>query len=496
MVSRATYAGLSPITLVVTLGVAGVIIVAALYATQDPALYRLLVALVLGGALVVVAVRHPRAAIILTLGFLVTLALIRRLLIPLSGWTSYDPLLLVAPLISVVLLIRALIKKHRLLATDGVSKLITTLAVVILLQTLNPAVGGPLAGLAGLLFLGAPLLWFFVGREIADRHTVWALQWVIILAAVGAAIYGLAQAELGFPAWDAAWLQTAGYTSLHVLGGIRPFGPFSSSAEFATYVAVGLVLALAMAVNRRWVALVAIPLLAAALFLDSSRTLVIMATMAAIILGALRLGKWLGKAPVALAALVVAVALLIGATRIVGPSLEASAASAHSPLLAHQLGGLLHPLDPNQSTLGLHVQAALDGLRFSLSNPLGLGTAVTNSAGDTLGSPGLPTELDVVDALVALGLLGGILFLAVVVAVFRQVILMYLRRDGITGIGVLAVFVVTLGQWLNGGHYAVAPLVWLLAGWVVAETTRDRAGGGLEGIEYPEASPPAPVAVP
>jgi hypothetical protein len=32
-------------------------------------------------------------------------------------------------------------------------------------------------------------------------------------------------------------------------------------------------------------------------------------------------------------------------------------------------------------------------------------------------------------------------------------------------LAVMGLLVVTLGQWLNGGYYAISPLLWLLVGW-------------------------------
>jgi hypothetical protein len=36
----------------------------------------------------------------------------------------------------------------------------------------------------------------------------------------------------------------------------------------------------------------------------------------------------------------------------------------------------------------------------------------------------------------------------------------------------LGTLVLVLGQWLNGGYYAVSPLVWVTAGFVVASERR------------------------
>ena len=49
----------------------------------------------------------------------------------------------------------------------------------------------------------------------------------------------------------------------------------------------------------------------------------------------------------------------------------------------------------------------------------------------------------------------------------------------------MGLLVITLGQWLNGGYYALAPLLWLLIGWANRAWLEQRA-----------AEAPAPAAAP
>jgi hypothetical protein len=429
---------------------------------QHPALNRALVAVVIAACLAVTAVRAPRLAVLLTFGFLVFLGFLRRFLIPVSGWTSYDPLLLVAPLVGGVLLVGLFIADRRQLADGLVAKLVFALLLLTLLEAVNPQSGRLLAGLAGLLFLAAPLVWFFIGRKVPDRPLVSTLLWAVIGLGVVAALYGLVQGLLGLFPWDAAWVDQAGYRSLRVQGVIRPFGTFASNAEFATYVGIALVLSVAMLLRRRWVGLLAVPVLAWALLLDSTRALFVLAVLAVIVL----LGLQLRQAGQAAAAITGGVLLTVVVFGVTGPALESAANRTGNPLIAHQVSGLLHPLDPNQSTLTLYATTVFFGLQFGLANPLGAGTAATNSAGAKVAEPGLVTETDIGNAFVALGLLGGVLLLVVIVATLCRVIILYWQfREPVT-LGVVGLLIVTLGQWLNGAHYAVAPLVWFLVGWI------------------------------
>jgi hypothetical protein len=438
-------------------------IVSALTALR-PAWDRPLLAGVAAFSICVVAVRRPRLAIVAAMLLLPFLGLIRRGLIPISGWSTSDGLLLVAPCLSVFLAVRLFIQRRRFTG-DLLSNLIVALLALTVLEIANPEGGGLLVGATGLLFLGAPLLWFFIGRELVDRQLVTKLMPLLTGVAVLIGLYGLAQTSVGLPPWDAQWLQVTGssYAALNVGGVTRAFGTLASSAEYAAYLAIGLVLAAVWVTHGRLLAVIALPPLAVALFLDSSRAVVVLAFFALLLVAGMRTGS--GRLTCAI--VVLGVGGIFAANHAIGSSLTTNAKHSGNALLAHQLGGLTDPLNPDQSTLILHEQIVVTGMVNSFSHPLGLGTGATSlaaargSASVTTGS----TEVDASNAFVSLGVVGGFLFLAIIVVTFRRVAALCLRNRDRATLAVMGVLVVSLGQWLNGGYYAIAPLLWLLVGW-------------------------------
>ena len=109
------------------------------------------------------------------------------------------------------------------------------------------------------------------------------------------------------------------------------------------------------------------------------------------------------------------------------------------------------------------------GLQESLKYPFGVGTVATNIVGARSGVHLSGTEVDFLDAFIQLGLLGGVLFMIVIVSVLRRVVGLYLRTSDVVMFALVGVLVVSLGQWLNGGYYAVAPLIWFVIGWICRE---------------------------
>jgi hypothetical protein len=434
-------------------------------AANDPSTYRLTLALAAAGNLLVIGSRWPRAAAVLTLLFLPLLALVRRLLIHDAGWTQYDPLLLVAPVVAAFLVVKLFVLERREFAADGISKLVAALLALTALQSFNPLLGSLSAGAGGFMFLGVPLLWFFIGREVADRQVVERMLYCVVGLAVVIGAYGLWQTDVGMPSWDRAWVDLNGYEALNLYGVTRAFGTFSSSAEYAIFLGVAIAISVAMLVHRRVVLMLAVPLLAVPLFLAGGRGVLVLTVLAALFAAGLRTRSTRLAIVIVIGGLVTAAAIL----STYAPPAGGPSASAN-PFVTRQVSGLTNPLDPEHSTLLTHLDLVSGGIEEGITHPFGQGTAVTNIAADRfgIGTSAKGTEVDVSNAFVSLGLLGGLLFVAIIVVTFRRIVISYLRRPDPVMLAVLALLIVPAGQWLNGGHYALAPLTWFLIGWATA----------------------------
>jgi hypothetical protein len=460
--------------------------IAGAVAAVAPGLLRLLFAGAFALALLTLCLGRPRAGLVATLGFLTALALVRRLLIADAGWASLDPLLLVGPLVAAVLCVRIFLLESRPLAPDPLSKLVAAVLVVTGLQVFNPGGGSLLAGLVGFLFLGMPLLWFFVGRELVDDRLADSLMSFVIALAVFVGLYGLSQTQIGFPSWDRAWIDLAsGYSSLNVEDQIRAFGTFSSSAEYSLFLGTALAFAAALVLRGRAQWGLAIPILAVALFLSSTRSALILTALAIAVLAALRPRR----PALAVAVAVVALAAAYGSASVLGSAFSTS----ENPLVQHQVSGVTDPLNSSDSTLLIHIDMFLKGVDFGLSHPLGVGVGVIGGAAKLNSGLGGSTEIDVSNAFVSSGVVGGLLYVVLLAVVaLRGIQGWFAGRD--TLLGVLGIMVSTAGQWLIGGHYLLAPLTWLLIGHL-ARVTADLPIRHQAGTAQARAASPLPSPV-
>ena len=381
-----------------------------------------------------------------------------------TPWKSTDPLLLVAPAVLFLALVRIYIFERRPLAVDRLSKLILFLIVLDLVEVFNPRGGGLKAGGTALLFTVVPLLWFFVGREFATERSLRVLFTILVVSASFIAVYGLEQTWNGMPSWDRLWLSETGYAALNVGGVIRAFGTFSSAAEYGSFLGIGIVAAVAFALDRRPALLPAVPLLALALFYESSRGIIVTTVVAVMVVLAARSGSMrraTGTLVVLLACAVLALVLERGALQ--------KASSSSNALVAHSVGGLVHPLSKQQSTLSAHLGLFENGITLGLLDPIGNGLASTNLAGSRFGSSQTgSTEVDLSNEFVADGTFGGLAYLAILLVVLSAALRRAVTRRDAVSLAILGMLVALTGQWLNGGFYAVSPLVWFSIGFLFA----------------------------
>lgn len=440
---------------------------------------RLAIAASVAVLLIAVGLRSPRLLLYALLVWLPALGMLRRLVTTLGSADPLgDPLLLVAPA-AWALLAAAAVSRGALRQRTALATTVLVLTGLLTVSVVNPLQGGLTVGLAGLLLVVPPMLAFWVGRSLVDDLTLHRVISLVAWLTLPAAAYGLIQTFAGFPSWDARWIVEDGYTALNVGGTIRSFASFSSAAEYATFLAFGVIAWLALGRNmlRLPLAMAAVALLGTALWFESSRGIIVLTLAAVWLLVAARrrLPLWL--------ALLGGVALLLALSWLVGRI--APAQFANDPtgsLSAHQTQGLSDPFG-QQSTLPIHIAEVTGGLQQAITNPLGSGVGAVTSAAGKYGGVVVGTEADPGNAAVAAGALGLVAYVLLVLRALPLAYRVAARRRDILGVAALGILSVTFLQWLNGAQYAVAPLPWLMLGWLDQPAVRGVSASGSEDSE-------------
>lgn len=428
-------------------------------ASTVPELLRVAVAVPAAALIVGVCLKSYRRSLIVVLLWLAVFGTFRRLLVA-SGASGDggDPLLLVAPVV-VGLLVVVAARKGAFRNQSRLTKNVLLLSGLVAFAALNPLQGGIAVGAGGLLFVMVPLLWFWVGRALVDDALLTRVLRMVSLVAVGAAVYGLFQVYRGFPVWDQRWIEAKGYAALYVGESVRPFASFSSSSEYVGLLAIGMVIwALRLRkADRTLPAVAALTILGWALMVASVRGALVVVPIALGMTFAASRGFGMGRTAL----------VGVGALFVLGIAVsQFDASGVSSPLVSRQISGLSDPFNPEKSTLPLHVDALVEGLGDGLRNPVGHGLGVITIAGEKFGSSTVSTDIDPSNVALAMGVPGLLVYGAVVFVAVGLAFRRARRERDLLHLAVLGVVLVTLFQWLNGGNYAVAPLPWLLLGWL------------------------------
>lgn len=451
---------------------AGGVLVVLLWLLLITGQVNILCAVVVAIPLLTLAVVKREAAVLWTLVYLVLLGDIRRVVAQIAAPGAFDPLLLVAPAVTVVLVIPVF---ANLRLADPLSKAVLGLLLVMVLEIVNPRQGPISVGLSGVFFYIVPLMWFWLGRSFGAPDLVRKIIYNVLLPlALMAGLIGICQTFIGFLPYQQAWISEVGrvYTSLYVGTSVRAFGFSTSAAEYATLLefAISLAVAAFLASRRSWS--LAIPILAGALLLSGGRGLTIKIVIALPVLWLVRRGQKITVVTIASMAVLASLALVsvsLIAGRFASSTEGQRGSSAAQEAMSHQMGGLAHPFDEKYSSAGLHSNMVTNGFLEGFTNPLGRGLGSTTFAAQKFGSDsdGGSSELDLSDMFIALGLVGGVLYFSVVVLGVRAAFRYVRTTPWQTGLPVFAILIATLGGWLIGGQYSTCSVVFFLLGCVV-----------------------------
>ena len=404
------------------------------------------------------------SAIVATLAYLICMGDYRRYAGFFEGYPFSDPLLLVAP-VAAFFLAALVFVDGKARGASALGMLIAMFSLMMAAEIFNPEQGGVTVGFAGALFYLVPMLWFWVGRAYGVPHLVeLVLRRLVIPAAVCTALLGIYQSFYGLLPFEAAWaraMDVEAYNSLYLGTDVRPLGFFTSSAEHVRFLLVASVVIVAYWFSERSKMIIILPLLLVAMFLESSRGPIVMFALTGAALWAVLARSsavWLPRA-------VLAGAIAAGA---IGAGLlglqQAHFSKRIDALVTHQVEGLLNPTDPEKSTAVGHVALAAQGLMEGLVLPAGKGLGATTIAAAKYGEGVYSAEVDLANMSYSLGVLGGLLYLVVIVTAITSAISMWQKRRGAVQLAGLGIGLSTLAAWLLGGEYAIAAIVWFVLG--------------------------------
>ena len=438
-----------------------VVVLAAIMVSQGVDTQRVMLCASLTLIMYTLTTYTPIAGLISMFTFLAFLGAIKRYLIPVLGYSSFDPLILVVPAVTGIFFVNRIIARD-IPRDSPISKTILALILVMTLEIFNPLQGGLTVGFAGALFYILPLMMFYIGRSHGTIALLRPLFNAVVYIGILAGIYGLYQTWFGFTDIERQWLDlTRNDIGLHLKDATRVFSFLSSFAEYCCLLIVAMTISFAYFLRGNRAAIVPTLFFFFAIVLSSSRGSVANSIFACTLMWAVQRGKWRTWVPR------LVVALVIGAVTI---SLGLSQASQvkvdpiTDDLIGHQAQGLSNPLDSKSSTGGDHVSLVAGGIGAGIRNPLGLGLGATTLAAGKFGTVGTGTEGDISNIFVSTGIVGGCIFVYLYFVVGRAVLLRWERTRNHMILCTMGILGSQVFFWLISGHYSITMLIWFAIG--------------------------------
>ncbi len=439
----------------------GLLVLCMLLALAAIGQFRLALAGTILAFLTGLSMMSVKAGLFGTLTYLAMLGEGRRLLISMDGWPALDPLLMVGPAMLAVLVVPALAKREVRLDT-ALSKAVALLMAVMILQIFNPRQGPLIVGVSGALFYLVPITWFWVGRNVLTSPVLKTLLYRFLLPlGIVAALYGLYQSIFGYLPHQMAWYYIAGYLSLGPIEALKPVSFFASSTEHAIVLSVGaVIMAAGFLRGQKGNALLFLGLFAC-VFIVGSRGPVVRIVAAAAALWAIlspNRSTWILRG---------LVGLVIGAFGLYWSSTQVAQVAGDGAIgfyVDRQAGAFANPLDKKESTATIHGAMFMNGIRRGVAEPLGHGLGYTTTASVKFGSDGFSSEVDISNLFLSGGVVGGLIYLVIVILVARTALFNWQRDRGIVALCVSGILLLTVGEWLHGMAYFMSTINWLLIG--------------------------------
>jgi len=414
--------------------------------------------------LITLGMINVRLSILGLFVYLTVLGDVRRLLVPLVGWSGADPLLMIAPAFGILLTAYALVSR-RVSTSSALSKWMLVFTGIMMLQIFNPKQGGLTVGVAGALLVIVPTFWFWIGQAYGSKDFARKLLfYVVVPLSVLAIGMGFIQLVSGYLPYQLEWYRIAGYKGLgDSEETLRPISIFPNITEYLVYVSIAVVVLFATLLHKdastrlKQVAILVIPIGLLALVLAGSRGPVIMSVFVIVLMWAVQgrtVASWMPR---------LAIAGVLGAVGFVW-SLQQVGTIGGSERVQANLQRQAELVETG-GTASIHAELAWGAVRHGVfKEPLGMGIGSITLAASKFGGAGYNSEKDITNMFIATGAGGGVVYLIVVGLVTMAAIRYWIRTRTLIALALFAFLAVTGLTWLHPGHYVTTPLAWLVIG--------------------------------
>lgn len=403
-------------------------------------------------------------------------------------YSQNEPIHLITPIVSALAILLVLAReKFRMFTRTPLAGAVSVLSLICVLQIFNPMQGTLYVGLTGAMFYLVPMAWFYFGQAADEKFFSRVLRLLVVLGLV-TSLYGVYQMVIGYPAFELYWLEnTDKYDSINVYDFKRALATFSNAEEWGRYVLLAIFAAVGFASmksegNKRvfwWTGAI---LLCGMLALTGQRSS-IFGLFLGLVIFFLTGAKTFGRALARILLIAIPFVLLFTMTKAISEDEIYDEGSGVNKVLSHSAKGTINPTGEGSlyarfETWTYLVTEVLPG------KPLGTGLGSTTlSFSRTVEDDGRPAiDNHFLSFAVAAGVPALVLLVWILLRAFGYCIKFWGESEPDSDEGVLArTAMALLSSFILNNFfgtsfviYSVAPLGWLLLGWI---SQRAQIGG-------------------
>ena len=178
--------------------------------------------------------------------------IIRRAQYLFVDYADQDPIHVLTPIVTVFAVVQVM-RSQRLTIffATPMARTVSLLGLIYFVEIFNPLQGGLFLGLAGALFMLVPVAWFYFGQSVDEKFMRVALRLMIFMG-IATSVYGVYQLLMGYPAFEQYWIDhTDNYVAINVGHIRRALATFSSAEEWGRYAQFGAIAALGFALGAK-----------------------------------------------------------------------------------------------------------------------------------------------------------------------------------------------------------------------------------------------------
>lgn len=410
--------------------------------------------------------------------------ILRRLQYLIVPYSQSEPIHLITPVITFFAFILVLQrKKLRLFYATPLAATVTILSFICFLQIFNPLQGGLFVGFSGAMYYLVPMAWFYFGQEAQPEFFPKVLRMIVFLGIL-CSLYGIYQMVFGYPDFEQYWIENTDlYQSIAVYNVTRALATFSNAEEWGRYVQIGALIAFGLGMNKTegskrilWFSCAFT--LCGMLALSGQRTSIFGLLLGLVILfltGAKTLGSALARVLLFCAPFVLIIVLSGAIDEDEGYNLDDS--QGVNTMLTHTTKGTVNPTSEGSLYARFETWSYLI-TEVIPSNPVGAGLGANSLSASRNSTDDRPVDNHFLTMAVSIGVPATLLLIWILFRAFGICLRRWREsaRDSVEfsnwriAMALVSSFILTNFFGTSFAIYSVAPIGWLLLGWISANT--------------------------